>query len=150
MPLREIINESLVSCSLDTPICDVADLMKDKDVGAVLITENDRPVGIVTDRDIVLRCVCDELELTTPVEQIMTKTVESVHIDDGIQDVVRCMKDKKIRRIPVVDDSEKAVGLISFGDIIGLLAKEMGELSFTTAVPSSSKITKTKSEKKAA
>lgn len=129
MPLRELIPNKLVACQPDAPIKDVAAKMKDDNVGAILIVEKDKPLGIVTDRDIVLRCVCDGISFDTPVEQIMTKSVDVVTEDQGLYDVIRLMHDKEVRRVPVVDRSGKALGLLSFGDIIGLLARELGELS---------------------
>lgn len=134
MPLSDIVQNKVISCTLGTPIHEVADLMKSHDVGAVLVTDGDKPVGICTDRDIVLRCVCEDLPLDTTVDKIMTKHVDTVGIDEGLQDVIRHMRDKEIRRVCVVDTNGRAVGLISFGDIVGLLAKELSDLSATTPV----------------
>lgn len=134
MSLRDIVNQKPITCSPDRPIEDVADLMREKNVGAVMIVQGDKPVGIVTDRDIVLRCVSESVPVSERVDQIMTKTVATVRVDENVQDVVRVMSEKQVRRIPVVDEKGKAYGLISFGDLVGLIAKEMGELSATTAV----------------
>lgn len=134
MPLRDIIENNVISCSKDTSISDIADLMKTNDVGAVLVVENEKPVGIVTDRDIVLRCIAENVKISEPVATIMTKSVDTVSWNAGLQDAIAQMRDKKVRRIPVVDDQGKAVGLISFGDVFGLIAKEMSELSHNTPV----------------
>jgi signal-transduction protein with cAMP-binding, CBS, and nucleotidyltransferase domain len=137
MSLRDVIDENLVSCNSETPISEVADLMKDEDVGAVVVVdENRKPIGIVTDRDIVVRCISESRDPNTPVGTIMTASVASVGIDAELHDVVRVMKERGVRRIPVVDQNSFAVGLISFGDLFGLIAKEMSELSATTAVRS--------------
>lgn len=135
MPLRDIIKDSVISCTKDASISDVADLMKTNDVGAVLIVDSgEKPVGIVTDRDIVVRCIAEDVKVSEPVESIMTGTVDTVSWNSGLQDVIAHMRDKKVRRIPVVDDQGKAVGLVSFGDVFGLIAKEMSELSYNTSV----------------
>lgn len=133
MPLRDIIKNKVVSCARDHKIRDVAELMRSNDVGAILVVEqNQKPVGIVTDRDIVIRCVCDGLSIDEKVERIMSENVECVSLDAGLHDVIRLMRDRKIRRVPVVDQGGKSMGLVSFGDIVGLLAKELSEISTTT------------------
>ena len=140
MPLRDIITNKLVSCSHDTTITDVADLMKSENVGAVLVLKDDKPFGIVTDRDIVMRCVCDQVGLDKNVSEIMTKSVETAKDTDGIQDIITKMRETGVRRIPVVDESGVAVGLISFGDLIGLLGKELSELTSVTPLEDAPKI----------
>ncbi|MBI3542165.1 MAG: CBS domain-containing protein [Deltaproteobacteria bacterium] len=135
MPLSDILKGKVVSCKLDHTIKDAADHMKAEDVGAMLVVdEAGKPVGICTDRDIVLRCVCDGVSLDDKVSDIMTRTLATVKQSAGIQDVIRLMRDREIRRVPVVDESGKAVGLISFGDIVGLLAKELSDISTATPV----------------
>ena len=131
MSLRNLLKKDVISCTPDTTVKAVAELMDDKDVGAVMIVDSSKkPVGIITDRDIVIRCIaggknCDNVK----VKDIMTDGVESVSIDDGIFDVVKAMKEGEIRRVPVVDEAGKAVGLVSFGDIMALLGKEISDLS---------------------
>lgn len=136
MPLRDLIKESLVSCEENESITDVCQTMKSRDVGAVLVVdEQSKPLGIITDRDIVIRGMAESIDFKkTTVGKLMTKSVDTVNLDMGLEDVISLMRDKQIRRVPVVDENGKAVGLISFGDVFGLLAKEMAELSRITPV----------------
>lgn len=134
MPLRDIIKDKVISCEKNTPISEVADLMQVNDVGAVLVVESERPVGIVTDRDLVIRCIAGDVGPGELVGRVMTPAVEVVAEDARVRDVIAKMRDAKVRRLPVVDRMGKAVGLISFGDVFGLIAKEIAELSYTTPV----------------
>ena len=132
--LRDILNnQHLVTCEPDAKVTDVAKLMADNDIGAVMVLTDEKPRGIVTDRDIVLRCVAQNTDVDdTTVEQVMTESVATCHENDGIFDCIMKMKQAKVRRIPVVDDSGKAVGIISFGDLLAVLSKEFVELTQTT------------------
>lgn len=135
MPLRDLINENLVSCDENALIPEVCQIMKTQDVGAVLVIKDAKPIGIITDRDIVVRGLAENLDLKKAnVGQLMSTSVDVVSWDMGLEDVITLMRDKKIRRVPVVDDQGKGVGLISFGDVFGLLAKEMADLSRITPV----------------
>jgi CBS domain-containing protein len=130
MSLRTLLKRKLISCSEDTSIEEVAQMMDSENIGAVLVCEDGRPTGIVTDRDIVLKCVVRGLECAkTPVKDIMTGSVETVDINEGIYDVLQVMKKAEVRRVPVVDEGGQAVGLLSFGDLYQLLAEEISALA---------------------
>ena len=130
MSLHNILEKKVVSCTTDTSIKNVATLMENENVGAILVLEDGKPKGIITDRDIVVRCVVKGMDcLATSAKDMMTEKVACVDIDSGLYDVVQVMRRNKIRRVPVVDSSGKAVGLLSFSDIYQFLAKEMGDLS---------------------
>lgn len=140
MALDKLLERKLISCSPDTTVTQVAELMDREDVGAIVVTENDEPVGIITDRDIVVRCVVLRAECAeTPVRQIMTEHIVTVKSSDGIFDVIQAMKENRVRRVPVVDNGGKCIGLLSFGDIFQLLATEMAALS-EPAAPETPKI----------
>jgi CBS domain-containing protein len=128
--LKEIVSRNLVTADPDAKISEIARLMADRGVGAVLILSEGKPRGIITDRDIVLRCVADHLDTEdTTVENVLSESVQTVSETDGLYDVIHTMREARVRRIPVVDGSGKAIGLVSFGDVISILAKEMTELS---------------------
>lgn len=129
MPLRDYLEKEVVSCRSEDNIGHVAALMQKRDVGAVVVTEAGRPVGIVTDRDIAIRCVAEGLDCsTTNAGQIMSPSVETVTLDQGIFEVVEHMRDAMIRRVPVVDERGEAVGLISFDDVFDLICEELNGL----------------------
>lgn len=129
MPLRNIVRKNLVTCSPETSVAEVAGLMKDREVGAILVIEDKLPVGIVTDRDLVLRCLADNVDCNgASAEDVMSPAVETISDEDGIYDVVQKMRKAWIRRVVVVNDLGEATGLLSFDDIFELIAEEIGAL----------------------
>jgi CBS domain-containing protein len=100
-----------------TPIHDVAAMLRDGDIGSMPVVENGKLVGIVTDRDIVVRAVAEARETSTPIGDAMTTEVFSVRPDDFAFEAVRLMGDKQIRRIPVVNKDGSIAGIIAMADI---------------------------------
>jgi predicted transcriptional regulator len=124
--IRDIIGQrNLITCEPDAKVSDVAQLMGNKNVGAVMVMSGDKPRGIITDRDIVLRCIAKNVDVNDcTVEQVMSESVAVVKDTDGIYDCIKQMHDCHCRRMPVVDGQGKAVGIISFGDLLAVLSKE--------------------------
>src|SRR5262249_38602291 len=117
-----------------TTVREIAEIMKEDDVGAVIIVESGLPKGIVTDRDLVLRCLAGDLDpQVTAVERVMTKAVETVTLEEGIYDVARKMKLAQVMRIVVVDSAGNAAGLLSFDDVFDLLSTELNDLRETVS-----------------
>jgi CBS domain-containing protein len=140
MSLRTLLKQKLIACTEDTSIQEVAEMMESDNIGAILVLDEGRPVGIVTDRDIVIKCVVRGIDCAKlPVKDIMTTGVETVDINEGIYDVLQIMKKAEVRRVPVVDENGFAVGLLSFGDVFQLLAEELSALA-PTASPEDPKI----------
>jgi CBS domain-containing protein len=101
----------------DMTLRDVAAIMRDGDMGAVPVVEDGRLIGIVTDRDLVVRCVADGKPAETPVSEAMTTDVFAVRPDDFAFEAIRLMGDKQVRRIPVVDEDGRLAGIISMADV---------------------------------
>ena len=128
--LSEIIRRDVVNVEPDTTVTQAARIMAERGVGALLVLNEGRPRGILTDRDIVVRCVAPRVDVDDcTVEQIMTESVEAVRETDGIFDVIQKMRRAQVRRIPVVDAHGNAVGILSFGDLVAILSREMMELA---------------------
>ena len=113
----EIMTKSVKTASRDTPVRDVALMMRDGDMGSVPVIEGGRLVGIVTDRDIVVRAVADGKDASTPVGDAMTTEIYSVRPDDFVFEAVRIMGDKQVRRIPVVTEDGQLAGIIAMADV---------------------------------
>ena len=96
---------------------DAAQLMAELDVGVLPVGENDRLVGMVTDRDIAIRGIAQGHGPDTPVREVMTDTVKYCYEDQSIEEVSRNMGDVQVRRMPVVDRQKRLVGIISLSDI---------------------------------
>lgn len=117
MRVRDVMTERVVKALPDSTLEEVAMMMKAGDTGAIPVVDEDELIGIVTDRDIVTRCVADggdPTEMTA--EDIVSENVEVIDPDADVKEAIELMSQKQIRRLPVVDNGE-LVGMISLGDI---------------------------------
>jgi len=103
--------------------------MESHDIGSIIVTENDKPVGILTDRKIALACKDHESLGSIHAEELMTDSVETVSADTGIFDVIRTLKESGVRRMPVVAEDGTLDGIVTFDDLVVLLADEFTDLS---------------------
>lgn len=137
MRIENVMHEGVKWVSPDTLVADVAALMKKEDIGAVPIGENDRLVGMITDRDLVTRVMTDGADARKlKVRDVMTKGIVYCRTDQSIEDAIHLMEDKKIRRLPVIDKDKRLVGMLSMGDISHHASREMsGQLVHAVAAP---------------
>ncbi|MDI1242928.1 MAG: CBS domain-containing protein [bacterium] len=105
------------TASPEMSLREVGAMMRDGDMGAVPVVDGGKLVGIVTDRDIVVRAVAEGKDASTPVAEAMTSEIFSVSPDDFVFEAIRMMGDKQVRRIPVVTESDELAGIISIADI---------------------------------
>ncbi len=113
----EVMTHALATCSPDASVSHVAAMMRDRDIGNVLIEENGKLVGIVTDRDLALRALPGEDDPShTPISRFMNTRIITGDADWTIEKVSRTMAEHQIRRLPIVRDG-KLVGIISLGDV---------------------------------
>lgn len=117
----EVMTENPICCLPDDSVITVAQLMKMKDVGVVPVIENEtsrKLVGIVTDRDLTVEVLANGRDpATTKVKDAMTPNVLTCHADDDIHKVLDAMSGYQLRRIPIVDNEDRIVGIISQADI---------------------------------
>lgn len=117
MRCREIMSAKVKTAERSTTLREVAGLMRDGDVGALPVVEDGKLVGIVTDRDIVIRAVAEGKDGSTPIGEAMTTEIFYVRPDDFVFEAIRLMGDKQVRRIPVVGDDGALAGIIAMADI---------------------------------
>ena len=117
MRCREIMTKNVKTATRDMTLQQVAAIMRDGDMGAVPVVENGKLVGIVTDRDIVVRSVADGHGADAEIGDAMTGEVYGVKPDDFVFEAVRLMGDKQVRRVPVVNEQVELVGIIAMADI---------------------------------
>ncbi len=113
----EIMTKNVRTATRDMSLGDVAAMMRDGDMGAVPVVDNGKLIGIVTDRDIVVRGVADGKESGTKIGEVMTTELFSVAPDDFVFEAIRLMGDKQIRRIPVINKDGSLAGIIAMADI---------------------------------
>ncbi len=114
---REIMTSNVTTATREMTLQEVAVLMRDGDMGSLPIVEAKKLVGMVTDRDIVIRATAEGKDFSTQIGEVMTTEIFSVTPNDFVFEAIRLMGDKQIRRIPVVDDSGELAGIISMADI---------------------------------
>lgn len=133
-PLRDVMSKKVEVLDGSTDVIDVARTMRDRDIGDVLVRLDDGRVGIVTDRDVVVRGVANDRDLgLTPVAEICTSDVATLRTDATIGDAVEMMRSRNVRRIPVMEDGQPA-GIVSLGDLA--LEREPGSpLADISAAP---------------
>ena len=101
-----------------TPVSVIARKMRDLDIGAMPVGEHDRLVGMLTDRDIVLRAIAEGKDASTlTARDVMSKGIIYCRDTEEVEDAVRIMQQKKIRRLPVLDKNKRMIGMLSLGDV---------------------------------
>lgn len=116
MNIRDVMTPNPRTVSPDDSIQSAARLMRDEDTGVIPVVENGRAVGLVTDRDIVVRAVADGNQLNRPVREIISKQVISISPDSSTREATELMSEHQIRRLPVVEH-DRLVGIVSIGDL---------------------------------
>lgn len=118
MKVKEAMHPGASWIDPDAPLTDLAERMQKEDIGAIPVGENDKLIGMVTDRDIVVRGLigkADPLQLTA--RDVMSEPIVFCHANENLEDAVRIMERKQIRRLPVIDEHRRMVGMLSLGDV---------------------------------
>lgn|SRR5512143_4015464 len=117
MKVREAMTQDVRLASPDQTICDAAKIMAQIDAGALPVEQDDRLVGVITDRDIAVRAVAAGKAPDTKVRDVMSREVLYCYDDQDLDAVIRNMGTIKVRRLPVVNRDKRLVGIVSFGDL---------------------------------
>jgi len=128
MEIREVMTPHVECIGPDASLLEAARKMRKLNIGPLPVCEEDRLVGMVTDRDIVVRAIADGRDLEeTKVQDVMTPEVHYCMEDHDVHHVARLMRDKQVRRLVVLNDDRRLVGIVSLGD----LAVETGDEEMT-------------------
>jgi predicted transcriptional regulator len=117
MNVSEVMSREIISVTSMDSVKKVAKLMKDENIGALPVIDKGKPVGFVTDRDIILHCVATGYNLDGPISHAMSPKVISIHQDEDLKEVNRLMKLNKVSRVLVTDKSEHAVGIVGLQNL---------------------------------
>jgi CBS domain-containing protein len=115
--ISEVMADDPITVEADTPLAQVARKMREGDTGAILVEEDGKLAGIVTDRDIVVRAIAEGCDPETPVREFATRDARTVTPDSDVDDAIKIVREDDVRRVPVVDDDGRPVGIVSIGDL---------------------------------
>ena len=118
----DVMAKAIISVTTETTVFQVAKMMEQGGIGAVLVKKNDHLSGIITDRDYATKIVAHNLSSDTPVEQIMSSPLITINFDESISAAAERMTSKKIRKLAVTDNG-KIIGLITSTDLVTQLSK---------------------------
>lgn len=118
MQIQDVMTADVSYVRPDTPILEIARKMRDADIGATPVVENDRLIGMVTDRDIVVRALAAGGDVTAKTARdAMSSGVLYCYADEAIEAVLGNMGEQQVRRLPVVNREKRLVGVVSLGDL---------------------------------
>jgi CBS domain-containing protein len=119
MKVKDVMHKGVEWVGPDTPITELAKLMRKHDIGAIPIGENDKLIGMVTDRDIVCNGLAEDGfdARRATARDVLTRGIHCCRGDDDLAKAVEHMEKQKVRRLPVINESKRMVGILSLGDI---------------------------------
>ncbi|RFC36217.1 MAG: CBS domain-containing protein [Candidatus Nitrotoga sp. LAW] len=134
MPIGEICNREVVVAWRNDTALEASRLMRQHHVGNVLVVDDHNgvqvPVGIVTDRDLIMEIMAPELDgATITVGDIMSRELVTVKESTGVFEAIQYMRQKAVRRLPIVDESGGLVGILTLDDLLELLSEEFHEIA---------------------
>jgi CBS domain-containing protein len=143
MQVRKVMTDRVSWVAPDAKIPEIARRMRSEDIGSVPVAENDKLIGMVTDRDIVLRVVADGGDIgSATAREVMSPHILYCYDDQSVADVLKNMGDMQVRRLPVVNRDKRLVGVVSLGDLsraaqtrAGGALKEISEPATVAAEP---------------
>ena len=131
MKVKDMMHKGVECVSPDTAINSIAKKMLALDVGAIPIAQDGKLVGMITDRDIAIRCVADNADTSkVKAKDVMTQGVVYCRDNEDVEDAVRIMEGKQIRRLPVLNEAMQMVGMVSLGDVSHAVPRDItGEVT---------------------
>jgi CBS domain-containing protein len=128
MKLNDLFTREMITAGPDEPLTSIARRMQEHNVGTLVIIENQRPVGIITDRDLALALGARGVSPGTPVREVMSRHVLAIPEDTDIFTATKHIRECGVRRLPIVDWDDRVVGLVSLDDLVRVLAGELSNL----------------------
>jgi len=119
--VRDIMTKSVISVDATATVNEAAKMMEDAKVGAIIVMENNTPVGIITDRDFAVKIVAHAYPTTTPVKQIMSSPLFAIGPDETVMMAADLMYTREIRKLPVIDN-DQVIGMLTATDLVNQLA----------------------------
>ena len=117
MQLNDVMTHKFEYIGQGESLRHAAQIMRDHDIGMLPVLEENQVIGTITDRDIVTRGLAEAIDPDAPVSRIMTTGVQFRYVDDDVEEAAKLMEQEQIRRLVVLDRSDRCVGIVSLGDI---------------------------------
>jgi CBS domain-containing protein len=117
MKVSQVMTREVQTVRPDQPVQEAASFMLSSDAGSIPVTEGERLIGMITDRDIAVRGVAKGYGPDTPVRELMTNDIICARENDDVEDVASKMSEAQVRRLPVIDEDERLCGIVSLGDL---------------------------------
>ena len=117
MKISDVMTREVATVSSNQTAQEAANFMLKGDAGSIPVTEGDRLIGMITDRDIAVRGVAQGLGPDTPVSELMSEGLICARVNDDVEEVATRMGQAQVRRLPVIDESDNLVGIVSLGDL---------------------------------
>jgi CBS domain-containing protein len=117
MKISEVMTRDVQTVRPDQSAQEAARFMLKAEAGSIPVTDGDRLIGMITDRDIAVRGVAKGYGPDTPIRELMTDDIICARLDDSVEDVASRMSEAQVRRLPVIDQDEKLCGIVSLGDL---------------------------------
>lgn len=136
MKVKDAMHPGVTWVGPETSITDLARSMRDDDIGAIPIGENDRLIGMVTDRDIVVKACAGGRDISTmTARDVMSEPILYCRADQDMDDAIRLMEIHQVRRLPVIDANKRMVGMLSIGDVAAFTNRDLlGEVVERVAI----------------
>lgn len=115
--LRELMTRDVKVITPDMTIGDAAKKMRDGNFGMMPVEENDRMIGTISDRDIVIRAVAEGMDFSIKVRDVMSQGIAWAYDDETVEEATKIMSERQVRRLPVVNRDKRLVGIVALGDI---------------------------------
>lgn len=119
--VKNIMTKGVLSVDAKMNVNEAAKMMEDGQVGAIIVMENNTPIGIITDRDFAVKIVAHAYPITTPVKKIMSAPLIGISSGESVWAVAELMYTRKVRKIPVIDE-DKVVGIVTATDLVNQFA----------------------------
>ena len=135
MKVKDAMHEGVTWVGPETPIAELARSMRDEGIGSIPVGENDRLIGMVTDRDLAIKALADGRDpATLTARDVMSGPILYCRTEEDLDDAARLMELKQVRRLPVIDENKRMVGILSLGDIASAGGRELtGEVAQSVA-----------------
>ena len=124
--VKDVMSKAVISVDASLNVNEAAKMMEDAKVGAMIVMENNSPVGIITDRDLAVKIVAHAYPITTSVKKVMSTPLYSIGPDESVWMIAEFMFARGIRKLPVIDN-DKVVGIVTSTDLINQLANSTEE-----------------------